>query len=369
MCNKILTALLVTTLSFPLIANDSFNKKEGSHNEQRLDSIIKIKNSATQGSVEAQYNLALIYNNGLGVTKDKERAHIWFRRAAEQGHAQAQYNLGLLYAKGHGVHKNERMAIIWYKKSVKQGCAEAQYELAMMYKEGVKGYYIDKETGLLLEKDKNKSFSLLQKSAKQGYEKAQLSLSSMEKEQVNDFKKAMKIKGSLEERKRLVEAFIVKYNAYDVNNMLPRAHQSADRINALLKKQQIDAHKNATTAHKLNLFIHEYGNRDYANLVNIAKLQLPELRSKEKIKQAAIEKKRSDIVRKKLITTITQFRGSFEEGDFTNCGLVAERKKKVALVQTQDGVMFLSISQLYPPGIAGCIIVNGVYQKPNNLPI
>ncbi len=55
------------------------------------------KKSAKQGIVEAQYNLAIIYASGKGVTQDYQQAATWYHKAAEQGHAQAQYNLGLLY--------------------------------------------------------------------------------------------------------------------------------------------------------------------------------------------------------------------------------------------------------------------------------
>jgi TPR repeat protein len=40
---------------------------------------------------------------GWGVPQDYAQAAIWYRKAAEQGSAEAQFNLGLLYDNGLGV--------------------------------------------------------------------------------------------------------------------------------------------------------------------------------------------------------------------------------------------------------------------------
>ena len=52
---------------------------------------------AEQGFANAQYNLGLMYDEGLGVTQDSAEAVKWFRKAAEQGNDHAQYNLGVMY--------------------------------------------------------------------------------------------------------------------------------------------------------------------------------------------------------------------------------------------------------------------------------
>ena len=58
---------------------------------------------AEQGNAVAQYNLALMYGNGWGVTQDYAEAVNWYRKAAEQEDAFAQFNLALMYRKGKGV--------------------------------------------------------------------------------------------------------------------------------------------------------------------------------------------------------------------------------------------------------------------------
>ena len=54
---------------------------------------------AEQGDAFAQYNLGLMYDQGLGVPQDYKEAVKWYRLAAEQGYADAQTNLDALSKK------------------------------------------------------------------------------------------------------------------------------------------------------------------------------------------------------------------------------------------------------------------------------
>ncbi len=64
------------------------------------------KRLAEQGDAFAQYNLGIMYEDGLGVPEDDAEAVRWFRLAAEQGYAFAQFNLGSVYYCG-VIQKNE----------------------------------------------------------------------------------------------------------------------------------------------------------------------------------------------------------------------------------------------------------------------
>ena len=72
------------------------------------------RKAAEQGVAKAQFNLGLMYDNGLGVTQDYARAGKWYRKAAEQGYATAQFNLGLMYENGEGVPQDYVHAHMWY---------------------------------------------------------------------------------------------------------------------------------------------------------------------------------------------------------------------------------------------------------------
>lgn len=91
---------------------------------------------AQQGDATAQNNIAVLYQDGLGVKQDDAQALSWYRKAAEQGFAEAQFNVGLMYAQGNGVAQDYAQAAQWYEKAAKQGHADAQNNLAVRYASG-----------------------------------------------------------------------------------------------------------------------------------------------------------------------------------------------------------------------------------------
>ena len=91
---------------------------------------------AEGGDSEAQYQLAILHNEGLGTARDEDEAARWFRMAADQGLAQAQLSLGQMYAYGQGVEYDSVEAVVWYRRAAEQGLAEAQVALADSYAYG-----------------------------------------------------------------------------------------------------------------------------------------------------------------------------------------------------------------------------------------
>ena len=58
----------------------------------------------------------------------------WYRKAAEQGYSVAQFNLGVMYENGLGLPQDYIEALKWYRKAADQGIADAQNNLGLMYK-------------------------------------------------------------------------------------------------------------------------------------------------------------------------------------------------------------------------------------------
>ena len=81
----------------------------------------ELEGLANLGEPRAQYDLALLYDKGLGVPQSDAEALRWYTRAADQGDARAQYNLGLMYMNGQGTTPNLVMAYYWISLSVAQG--------------------------------------------------------------------------------------------------------------------------------------------------------------------------------------------------------------------------------------------------------
>lgn len=97
--------------------------------------------AATEGHADSQFNVALMYENGIGIGKDEKEAVVWYGNAASQGHAAAQFNLGVLYENGRGTEVDFAKANEWYRKASLQGDALAIGNLGMLYVrgDGVKG--------------------------------------------------------------------------------------------------------------------------------------------------------------------------------------------------------------------------------------
>ena len=91
---------------------------------------------AEQGNAAPQYNLGLMYEDGLGVKQDDSEAVKWFRKAAEQGNVKAQASLGKKYQDGRGVKQDDVEAMKWFRKAAEQGNADAQFNLGVMYDNG-----------------------------------------------------------------------------------------------------------------------------------------------------------------------------------------------------------------------------------------
>ena len=93
--------------------------------------------AAEQGCTDAQNNLGYLYEHGVGVKRDPSIAVRWYRQAAELGHALAQTNLGILYNYGQGVNHDYLAAAHWYHEAAAQGEPLAQNNLGLMYANGL----------------------------------------------------------------------------------------------------------------------------------------------------------------------------------------------------------------------------------------
>ncbi|MDC7287990.1 Hsp70 family protein [Blautia schinkii] len=107
-----------------LFALGSFYYNKQTEDDYRTAARYFLK-AADQGHVIAQSNLAAMYAEGQGVSKNYEQAFAWCKRAAEQGLPMAQYNLARMYILGRGVEQNHVEAKNWLKKAAAQGDKDA----------------------------------------------------------------------------------------------------------------------------------------------------------------------------------------------------------------------------------------------------
>jgi TPR repeat protein len=92
---------------------------------------------ATGGNSKAQYWLADIYENGLGVSPDAVKAVGLLGKSAEQGYVPAEQRLGELYLQGDKTLQDFGQAELWLHKAAVAGNGTAQREVGRIYDLGL----------------------------------------------------------------------------------------------------------------------------------------------------------------------------------------------------------------------------------------
>lgn len=78
-----------------------------------------------KGNGQAGFNLGILYEDGLGVEQDNQKAIEYYEKAATAGSGKAQYRLGLLYSAGIKTPKNDTKAYKWLTAAAEQGDEDA----------------------------------------------------------------------------------------------------------------------------------------------------------------------------------------------------------------------------------------------------
>jgi len=136
-----------------------------------LNDFTKVVSQAQAGQPEAQYLVALAYEEGRLVTRDDAAAASWMLKSAEQEYVPAQAGMGQLYIVGahdNGPIPHRADAEKWFRLAAAQGDADAQFWLGKAYQRGWFGGLDDRE-----------AFQWLTKAATQGLPNAQFSLGQM----------------------------------------------------------------------------------------------------------------------------------------------------------------------------------------------
>lgn len=87
------------------------------------------KKAADLGNGIAQWQTAVCYKNGYGVTQNYTNAYEYFLKAANQRYSVAFEELATCYHYGKGVPKNTDKAVYWYKQAAATGCTTAKSKL------------------------------------------------------------------------------------------------------------------------------------------------------------------------------------------------------------------------------------------------
>ena len=93
--------------------------------------------AADDGCSNALTCMASMYEEGLGVSVDTERALSFFYRASDLGDPEAQSRLGFFNVVGRHMEQNLCAAVEFHKLAAQQGYAPSQCDLGRHYEYGI----------------------------------------------------------------------------------------------------------------------------------------------------------------------------------------------------------------------------------------
>ena len=112
--------------------------KEG-RDINRNELVIYIKFGVENELKESIFKYGYIYEKGIGIEKNYEKAYYYYTLAAETKYIKAMIKLGDWYKIGIFLNRNIDLAIKWYEKAAKEDDIEAIEKLIEIYERGIGG--------------------------------------------------------------------------------------------------------------------------------------------------------------------------------------------------------------------------------------
>jgi uncharacterized protein len=130
---------------------------------------LALEDAQQRGYVAAIHNLAVIYDQGLGVDPDVDRANDLFKRAANQGFPLSMYTLAQRYAEGDKgtIIRDDGQAYEWFAKASDSGLIDATVKV---------GQYLWRGTGVPNGANPRRAVEALQRAAEAGSNQAKILL-------------------------------------------------------------------------------------------------------------------------------------------------------------------------------------------------
>lgn len=103
---------------------------------QFKEALVILERLAAEGDTRAQYEVALMYLQGIGTPIEITRGGKWLLTAANNGNTSAMVEVGGRFEAGANAEKNPMMAFTWYRRAAIAGDPIGKFRLAMMYESG-----------------------------------------------------------------------------------------------------------------------------------------------------------------------------------------------------------------------------------------
>ena len=202
-------------------------------NRRDFSSALKWLNaSAEQGNISAYGNLGYMYDNGLGVPENPQKAFECYLKAAENGNASAQNNIGQMYQRGRGVKQDYRRAFLWYGKAWQQeenisAKASAANNMGYMY-----------ANGLGVKRNVKNAAALYREAARNGVINAQVNLAVMiqellEKSGVTSVKKGSQDYALYQEAQKYLQDALEQATREHNEEFIRTAQEGLDRLSSI----------------------------------------------------------------------------------------------------------------------------------------
>lgn len=159
---------LIIALHAPMVEADFSSAKRDFDKGNYASAFYEWRQLAEQGNAEAQYEVASMYESGVGVGANQEKARKWYQLSAEQGSLESQVRLGVLHLHGKLPDASDTDAWRWLSLAAEQGDPDAQMRFAMLLLEGKGG-----------EVDEPRAAEMFKAAAEQGLSQAQNNLGSL----------------------------------------------------------------------------------------------------------------------------------------------------------------------------------------------
>ncbi|MBP6986117.1 MAG: SEL1-like repeat protein [Alphaproteobacteria bacterium] len=133
-------ALTATTSGYS--SNGRAKKTEDLSQFALAKKMVNNRSLSTDHRAMAQYELAVIYEEGKEVVKDLSLAMKWYKASADLGYAPAQFNLAQMYERGANGKIDKALALQYYEEAAaprpvgdkyEKGLAEAQFKIGYFY--------------------------------------------------------------------------------------------------------------------------------------------------------------------------------------------------------------------------------------------
>ena len=105
--------------------------------EGHLEGVRWLEAAARSGMARAQFDLAIVYRDGVGVEPDDLQFRTWLVEASDGGFPNAQYELAVALTDAlHGFEEDYDRAYVLYSEAASRGLVEAEYGLGFLLSHG-----------------------------------------------------------------------------------------------------------------------------------------------------------------------------------------------------------------------------------------